>query len=425
MITHFKSLILSVLLALSLGSAATLPLRAQSAEPFNVYSVFKPSAEAWQMTRQGGLTPSLYTGTMSWSLPLYVYEDPEFRIPLSLDYSFGGYRPSQRSGVAGYGWAVNCGGAITREVRGLPDEGVTVQNGLYYRPVKGWPETGAAGLSPSTDNLYSVHRPSMVPTNNNGYISAFQSYDPFSDNPVIDNNGSTYLYDTAPDIFHFTIPGHSGDFLFLQDGTARVSGSDLPWGEVSVVMNHPTSFPEDATFTMTTGDGYTYTFIPDGVNLTVSSASAGRSLPSKSVTGWRLSCIEAPNGRKVEFAYTSLYSKSAAVWYTPKHSGSIVVNNIQTEQFSENWMRGCNCMERERLFLFRRDGVTELQPWHGAPTASPLCHRLRQRRRHRGVLHPRLPAGRLRSAQELPEFCRQPAHGTLFILLQPHAGTAP
>ena len=97
--TPLQSLILSVLLALSLGSAATLPLRAQSAEPFNVYSVFKPSAEAWQMTRQGGLTPSLYTGTMSWSLPLYVYEDPEFRIPLSLDYSFGGYRPSQRSGV--------------------------------------------------------------------------------------------------------------------------------------------------------------------------------------------------------------------------------------------------------------------------------------------------------------------------------------
>ncbi len=344
--TPLQSLIISVLLTLVIGSAATLPLRAQSTEPFNDYSVFKPSAEAWQMTRQGGLTPSLYTGTMNWSLPLYVYEDPDFRIPLSLDYSFGGYRPSQRSGVAGYGWALNCGGAITREVRGLPDEGINVQDGLYYRPVKGWPETGAAGLSPSATNLCSVHCPFMVPTNNDGYISAFQGYDPFSDNPVIDNNGGS-LYDTAPDIFHFTIPGHSGDFLFLQDGTVRVSGSDLPWGEVSVVMNHPSLLPEETTFTITTGDGYSYSFEPDGVNLTTNTASMQRPIPAKSVTGWRLSCIEAPNGRKVELVYTSLYSKSAAVWYTPKHSGNAAINGQSSMPFDEPLVRGCNPVEEE------------------------------------------------------------------------------
>mgnify|MGYP003436167545 CR=1 FL=1 len=34
------------------------------------------------------LTPSLYTGAMRYSLPLYAYSDPDFNIPISLEYNY-------------------------------------------------------------------------------------------------------------------------------------------------------------------------------------------------------------------------------------------------------------------------------------------------------------------------------------------------
>lgn len=62
---------------------------------------------------------------MSYSLPLYTYKDPDFEIPLSLDYSYDGYKVSRSAGTVGLGWALNFGGIITREIRGLKDEFVS------------------------------------------------------------------------------------------------------------------------------------------------------------------------------------------------------------------------------------------------------------------------------------------------------------
>ena len=137
-----KNFAVARLLSLAGALLACVPLlRAQSLEPFSPYGIFSPSVEAWQMTRYGNLTPSLYTGAMTFSLPLYTYEDPDFTIPISLEYSFDGYRPGQHSGTVGYGWYLNCGGVITREVRGLPDEGDLDGNAHYLCLVRGWRQT--------------------------------------------------------------------------------------------------------------------------------------------------------------------------------------------------------------------------------------------------------------------------------------------
>lgn len=95
---------------------------AQDTDPFSYNANIRPSAQAYEMTKYGSLTPSLYTGTFQYSLPIYTYKDEDFEIPVSLDYSFNGYRPSQPSGTVGLGWTLNCGGVITREVVGFPDE---------------------------------------------------------------------------------------------------------------------------------------------------------------------------------------------------------------------------------------------------------------------------------------------------------------
>lgn len=117
-----KSIIkLTIALAAMMLPAANM--KAQSLDPFSQYGYFTPGVEAFAMTKYGGLTPSLYTGAMSLPIPLYTYKDPDFTIPISLEYNFDGYRPAQASGTVGYGWHLNCGGVITREVCGIPDEG--------------------------------------------------------------------------------------------------------------------------------------------------------------------------------------------------------------------------------------------------------------------------------------------------------------
>ena len=93
-----------------------------------------PSVEAFTMTKYGSVSPSLNTGAFSFSIPIYTYKDPDFELPISLDYHYDGLKPSVHSGMAGMGWSLNYGGVITRTVRGIPDESGFNSNpkGFYY-----------------------------------------------------------------------------------------------------------------------------------------------------------------------------------------------------------------------------------------------------------------------------------------------------
>ena len=299
----------SICASAALLAAGTVHLRAQSLEPFNPYGIFSPSVEAWQMTRYGNLTPSLYTGAMTFSLPLYTYEDPDFTIPISLEYSFDGYRPAQHSGTVGYGWYLNCGGVITREVRGIPDEGDLDGNRDYQCQVRGWRETPAAirgSMAYRLDKVYSAHRrqlPYIPEPLAQGIVS---SYNTFSDIPALtnasDTTGAGVVYDPAPDIYRFRFLGHSGEFMMLADGTVRVYNSDLPYGEVSVSFTDNVALPHSVQITLTTGDGYSYLFETTGVNTSPNQQATNPFHVSRSVNEYSLRSITAPNGRTVTFA---------------------------------------------------------------------------------------------------------------------------
>ena len=61
---------------------------AQKVHPFDPYYGYAenvmPSVEAFSMSKYGMASPSLYTGSMSYEVPLYMYADPDFQIPLTL-----------------------------------------------------------------------------------------------------------------------------------------------------------------------------------------------------------------------------------------------------------------------------------------------------------------------------------------------------
>ena len=314
---------------LSVLGIASSGLRAQSLEPYNPYSSVSPSVETYSMTKFGGLSPSLYTGAMTYSVPIFTYSDPDFTLPISLEYNFDGFRPSQHSGTIGYGWHLECGGAITREVRGLADD--DVYYGPADRPQYGYWWSVQAGYSSvsdtfDTDAYWRTFCNSMSTATPTPEMS--RKINPFSQIPIQINaqiqNGTLVIldnkcYDMVPDIYHFSFLGHHGDFMLMSDGSFRVFNSDLSSGEVDIEFLAPTGirypgYINTPGFVITLGDGMKYTFGGSVAGIEYSSsyntASQSTSSLSGSATAFRLVRIEAPNGRYINLNYS--YNKQAS-----------------------------------------------------------------------------------------------------------------
>lgn len=294
---------------------------AQTFQPLSPYGNITPSVETYTMSRYGSLVPSLYTGAMEYSLPLYTYTDPDFTIPISLDYHYDGYRPSQHSGTVGLGWSLRAGGVITREIRGIPDEG-TIDNSI-----KGWKAARAAGIiyEPANNICSSAMVGCLVNINGFPYLDECKRnavmFDAYHDTPMFAVSGQQLYYDTAPDLFHFDFCGYRGDFMILDDGSIRAYNSNVPYGEMNISFLTGTD-TMDPEFVITMADGTEYRFggswenlesahsrpcgqetlnVVFGLGFSASLGSSANDITSTTITGFHLYQIKAPNGRIVSF----------------------------------------------------------------------------------------------------------------------------
>lgn len=340
---------------MTLALAAAIPLSAQTGgnnfayESFKPYGDVTPGVESFAMTKYGIVSPSMYTGAMSYSIPIYTYSDPDFTIPISLDYNYDGYKPSMASGSIGLGWALNCGGVITREIKGIPDEGLlgdTNTHGWYHTimdeidvvdesDVHGAYQPNVKSSIFSLANISAASSALWTPSCDE-FKGVMQSLDACSETPVCIPEGTSTKYDLAPDIFHFSFCGMNGDFMIVgkkPNGKVkiRVYNSNVPHGELDIEMD-PIDFANDVPeFIITDGRGYKYYFGGQWKNIETSSSyplkpknifvSAGQET-STSLTAFRLYKIEAParNGstkRVLEFNYSSnkQFHKTVTVGY--------------------------------------------------------------------------------------------------------------
>lgn len=118
-------------------------------------------------------TENLSSGVLNINLPI-----ESFLVPVSLSYSTGGIRVSERAGVVGLGWKLNAGGFVARQKRGSAD---------------GY-DNGYSGLNKRGDDITTLFS-----------MSTFESQatedDPFD------------RWDTHPDIFYFQFGNYSGQFV--------------------------------------------------------------------------------------------------------------------------------------------------------------------------------------------------------------------
>lgn len=299
-----------VVLAVTLWAATmAAPAGAQSTEPFNFSADIAPSVESFKMTQFGSVAPSLYTGAMTYSLPLYTYQDEDFTIPISLEYSYDGYKPSQHSGTVGLGWALNCGGVITREVRGYPDDSYDLNESIR-------------GYFYTTKEIFHSIYPWEIYNSKIRYAFnqgpenfSIDEEDVFTDTPIYTTTHSIIYgtgdtrYDPSPDLFHFSVPGYHGDFMCDDKGNLKVFNTE---NAGTFMVEYDDTSWECPRFIITSGDGYTYYFggRDRGVEYTLSSPDP---VYPKTPVAWHLYKIQAPNGKTVEFVFDEHYSSEVDV----------------------------------------------------------------------------------------------------------------
>lgn len=253
---------------------AAIPMSAQvPQEP--TYGM-TPNAKSFQ--RYGDIPVSLYTGTPDISIPLATLREGELTLPISLSYHSGGIKADEHPGWTGLGWTLMAGGAITREIRDIPDE------------------TSKLGYYTSYKELA---------------IDKFTAYN-IGDIIYGSSAGAFELKDTEPDKFNFSFPGYSGFFMLGPDGTWMVS-CDRP---IKVEADKPIApkirFPNGSStylsaelifpkFTLTADDGVKYTFGNDAVEVSI--CSNNQFYDEWKATSWHLIEIRHPNGDAITFNY--------------------------------------------------------------------------------------------------------------------------
>lgn len=283
-----KKTIRTVVVTLLLSLYA-VSMNGQSTE--NPLFSYAPTPQTASFMRYGSNPVDMHTGNLSVNIPLYTYIDKDFTLPISACYSSQGLIPGRQTGILGMNWFLNCGGAVSREIRGIADDRIG--------------SDGTKGILLGSD----VYDEEDVLNIECGALNSdgLQHYTV---------NGR----ETTSDIYHFNFLEHSGTFHI--DGAKRIhiyntGGNHDTYTIIPIMPNNE----ELCGFTIKTGDGYEFTFGSTGIEERINSTerNIGGSLTGSSVftfskpgltenpiVTWNLTCIKAPNGRTVTFNYAQV-----------------------------------------------------------------------------------------------------------------------
>lgn len=256
-----------ILLLLALQSPFTM-----FGQDYSPSKVIGPSPTAASLGRFGDMNVSYYTGMPDIIIPLYDIKTSNHSMPVRMRYNASAIRVGEEAGWGGLGWALECGGVITRTIRGKDD----FDSEGYY----------TATALPATPD------PSIPAS-----VVYF--------NAILSNT-----IDAEPDILNYNFAGFTGKFVFgkLSDGS-KAFIADRNNFKIEF-----TGVPRK--WIITTGNGYKYIFgveervrdyfntntaveLPDDEPLGSYTYQPG---PDK-VTAWYLEEAISPTGESVTFQY--------------------------------------------------------------------------------------------------------------------------
>jgi YD repeat-containing protein len=101
----------------------------------DIMKIAPPSPTVASLGKYGDMPVNMFNGTPGISIPLHEIKsrDLSLSLSLSLSYHASGIKVEEQASWVGLGWSLNCGGIITRSVRGITDD----TNGGYMNPGTG------------------------------------------------------------------------------------------------------------------------------------------------------------------------------------------------------------------------------------------------------------------------------------------------
>jgi hypothetical protein len=287
----FNKLVLPVILLFCLP--LDIWAQAQSTAAY-IPSVLPPGPNAAMLMKFSDVPVSPYTGTADVTVPIYTVQAKGISVPINLAYHTGGIRVKEESGWVGLGWALNCGGSISRTIMDQDDFG---SNGFNYfttlvpQPVgdMALPEPDQPTTSPNVQDpqFYSPTNP-VAPNFYDFYCSYAVNFSSGIYSYWYAFASGSRTYDMEPDIFNYNIPGHSGKFILTRTGQVVLQKQE----------NIQIQFQG-------TGTNVTFTIVDDqGNKFYFNTTETTQSGSATSISTWLMSKVVTQQQDSVLFNYT-------------------------------------------------------------------------------------------------------------------------
>ncbi|MFP5132751.1 hypothetical protein ACJEEU_04935 [Bacteroides salyersiae] len=204
----------------------------------------------------------LSTGALTFSIPIYNIQCGPLSLPISLSYETTGRRAHEVAGSLGVGWSLNTGAMIARTINGKPDVPAAVPSEI---------KSAAQIMAETLD----VNTPTEIKEQNYDLLQT-----------IFHPEMIGYDLDNEYDIFSYSIPGYSGNFIFYKEAPLLLDNAPL-------LINTGEGFEEQSLNEMMIQDdkGVLYEFQPTEFAIMLYNR--------RYVTGWQLSKIQSPDRKHV------------------------------------------------------------------------------------------------------------------------------
>ncbi|WP_126245277.1 hypothetical protein [Chitinophaga rhizosphaerae] len=280
-----------------------VPLYAQQESDRNigVTKVIPVSPNAASIGRFGDIPVSYQTGLPNISIPFANFGTNDLKSAVSLSYHAAGLKVSEVPSWTGGGWTLNAGGAISRTVRGLPDE---LGHGIMTQTMK-----LKFRQEHRDDPAYKIEIRRLLTDAGKGQ------------------------YDTEPDIFHFNFGDQSGKFYYNQE-----TGKFHTITKSNLVI----TYSYNTGFIITAENGNKYQFqVEERTHTRTYCNVGGPDNPDYTVSSWYLSRIDnktATDDVTFEYnnnAYSTFRTPNSATIYQRTTSTGTYFGQVQLPQDQE------------------------------------------------------------------------------------------
>lgn len=262
--------------------------------------------EVSNFMKYGGLSSASYTGALKLELPIASMPIKDNgSLNVSLEYTGSGFKPAMRDGIVGQGWTLNVGGAISRQVNGVPDtqkgrdQNFNVDGFMIGVQVKTHTPSNVFNFNSNTTYLDSHKNPLLFANSNS-------------------NTQDSRNYEADPDMFFFNFNGISGRFFMGNDGVIKVATNTPVKLKVDVSSigtedsGHSHCFPNPSEIVITDDGGNKYFFGGATKNLDYSLVTeniSSHQVQSQHnnnnpvIDTWHMNRVEYYNGYIITFNY--------------------------------------------------------------------------------------------------------------------------